>query len=162
MRSLLVSLMLAGPAAFAHNVLTCNTVVYSEKGRKTISIFVDREDQKFTARSPELRGDQVFPVDVSEMSVREGLSAQMDVDAANLNVAERLVLFPLMVASGDAFKDQTAPLGIDLEAIRFAKVYHIDPNPNDNIGMFALVEAKDAEGKPLGTFLSGLLFGACK
>ena len=54
------------------------------------------------------------------------------------------------------------PLRIDLRAIRSATVYHIDPNPKDNIGMFAIVEARDGAGQTLGRFVSGLLLGDCK
>jgi hypothetical protein len=100
---------------------------------------------------------------IIEDSVRENLN-QIDLesdelDTANLNAVERLILHAIFITSDESLNEYFSA-GMDLTKVRSAKVYLL--SDLDIYGSLAIVEAKDAEGKPLGSFFGGLAVTPCK
>lgn len=96
-----------------------------------------------------------------ELSVREGLEKVTleNVDKFDLNLAESLVSHA-MVLTRDPMFGGIMSVDFDLNLVRSAKVYMI--GKPTNMGAAAVVEAKDASGKVLGSYLGGFLVAPCK
>jgi hypothetical protein len=92
-----------------------------------------------------------------ENKVREGLKP--NANPAALNEVERFIVHAMMVAS-DPILGSDFSAGIDLEAVRSAKVYIAGERAR--MGSLAVVEAKDSEGRLLGSFVGGLLVAPCR
>lgn len=96
--------------------------------------------------------------EISENSVRAGLTGDLD-DVDNLNTSEKLITHALSLSEIDPDK-RIFDSGIDLKAVRSAKVYSF--GDEGDIGMTSIVEAKDEKGKVLGSFLGGFVVTPCK
>ena len=93
---------------------------------------------------------EVFPV-------RSGLEPSLSFDG--LNAGERLIMHALLVTENPTYSG-TYSAGFDLRAARYVRVYEMQTTGAKVVT--ALIEAKDGEGKDLGTFLGGYLIGPCK
>ena len=155
-----IVLSLSASFAFAASevVIECDTTVHAEQPNEPFRVTVFRDGERLTGESHGKHGKQEFPVEMTEAGVRENLTPEMSDD--NLNLAEQMVAFA-MALEKDPHTKTVVSSGVDLKAVRSAKVYDMDLKPRGRIKM-SLVDAKDAGGKPLGRFLSGILLGACK
>ncbi len=97
-------------------------------------------------------------VEFIEEKVQAGLTAELG-DTENLNLAEKLIVHALVLTE-DPVMENTYSAGFDLRKVRSAKVYTIG-SPT-NMGLTAVVEAKDESGNDLGSFFGGFLVSACK
>jgi hypothetical protein len=90
--------------------------------------------------------------------VKAGLNGNLD-DVDSLNLAEKLITHA-MALTEDPIMKGTFSAGLDLHAVRSAKIYNV--GTPTNMGMTAIVEAKDENGKDLGSFFGGFLVTPCK
>lgn len=95
----------------------------------------------------------------ADLQVRAGLLPDINQEIENLNLAERLIVHALTLTEDPIF-EKTINAGFDLRKVRSAKVYTV--GKPTNMGLTAIVEAKDELGKDLGSFLGGFLVSACK
>lgn len=96
--------------------------------------------------------------EVVEEKVQAGLSADLE-DTDNLNLAEKLIVHALVLTE-DPIMENAYSAGFDLRKVRSAKVFTI--GKPTNMGLTAIVEAKDESGKDLGSFFGGFLVSPCK
>lgn len=89
--------------------------------------------------------------------VRSGLNAS--VGPEGLNPAELLVVHAMMLESDPELGGKISS-GVRLSKVRAATVYTI--GEATNMGSTAIVEARDATGKALGSYLGGFLVSPCK
>lgn len=94
-----------------------------------------------------------------ELQVRVGLFPDINQEIENLNLAERLIVHALTLTEDPIFEN-SLNAGFDLRKVRTAKVYII--GKPTNMGLTAILEAKDEFGKNLGSFLGGFFVSACK
>lgn len=94
---------------------------------------------------------------IVEQKVRAGLNGTED--SEKLNLAENLITHAIMITE-DPIMEGTMSAGLDLRKVRSAKVYTI--GEVTNMGLAAIVEAKDESGKNLGSFFGGFLVSPCK
>ena len=94
--------------------------------------------------------------EVSDATVREGLTAEMFEE--DLNRAERLIVHAMAMAQESDLAAMFSP-GFDLKPVRSAKMFVV--GETTNMGSTTIIEAKDAEGKILGSFLGGFLVSPC-
>ena len=92
-----------------------------------------------------------------ENKVREGLKP--NTNPAALNEVEKFILHAMLVSS-DPILGSDLSAGIDLEAVRSAKVYIAGERAR--MGSLAVVEAKDSQDRLLGSFVGGLLVAPCR
>jgi hypothetical protein len=95
-----------------------------------------------------------------EGPVRDNLTANSNPDDDSLTDVERLILHAMSLTSDPQVK-KVFSSGIDLSKVRSVKAITLAENPTD-IGSVTIVEAKDAEGKVLGSFLGGFLVSPCR
>lgn len=155
---ILVGLYGAFASATPELFLKCKTSVALDGPPKSLSVDIFKDGAKHTAVQKDDYGQVTLPVEVTEAGVRENLSPEM-VDE-NLNLAEQMVAFAMAIESDEITKGSMKS-GVDLKAVRSAKVFDIDPK-RGQLGKAAIVEAKDAQGRSIGNFLSGLLLGPCE
>lgn len=143
-------------------VKECSTTINSPEGGAPLQLNVkimSKEDKTVYAKIVENDGKNTSTYDdtaeISEGSVRENLN----VDGDDLNDAERLIAHALNVSKDPVLK-KLFSTGIDLTKVRSAKMYLV--GERTKFGSATIVEAKDANGKDLGSFLGGFLIGACK
>ena len=106
-------------------------------------------------------GELVSETEVASIvknSVRPGLVGELN-DDETLNLAEQLISHAMLLSEDPMFEGVFSA-GIDLKKVRSAKIYTI--GEATNMGQSAIVEAKDQNGKILGSFLSGMLVHPCK
>lgn len=103
-------------------------------------------------------GEQVV---IEEHKVKAGLNSEilMSDEIDNLNTAEKVIVHAMALSEGPDFEDSFSA-GLDLTKVRSAKLYIV--GEQSNMGMSVIVEAKDANGKNLGSFLGGFLVSPCK
>lgn len=166
MKSLLfASLLFTAPAFAATNatIKTCSTTIVSPDGDKSIPTVFEIIEADGVLRSKytqTIDGQSVSREDVaeiSELTIRAGLSVETNPDG--LNLAESLIVHAMTLSAVPEMKG-TQTAGIDLESARSAKVYVI--GKPTHMGLGAIVEAKDQDGKTLGSFLGGFLVSPCK
>lgn len=95
---------------------------------------------------------------IKENKVRSGLNGDIE-DMEHLNLAEKLITHALALTE-DPILNGFFTAGLDLRSVRSAKIYSI--GAPTSMGAVAIVEAKDATGKNLGSFLGGFLVTPCK
>lgn len=142
---------------FATPIKTCDTVLQMPEEAPIRSRFVVNEvNGKLSATVTQMvEGETVSYEDsatVGDFQVKEGLNEETDPEG--LNSAEALVVHAMTV-EGLGFKS-----GINLSKVRAAKVFTI--GEVTNMGGTAIIEARDARGKLLGSFLGGFLVSPCK
>ena len=141
-------------------VKSCETVISFEgkTGQLVFEIYSNGKissSRFFDKRSlTEVREDSAS---IYEETVRPGLeSVKIEDDTAleSLNKAETLVVHAMSV------KELGMTAGLDLSSIRYAKVYVV--GTPTSYGSSSIIEAKDANGKLLGTFLGGFFVAPCQ
>ncbi len=152
----------ASPALGSEVVKTCSTEL-GLPGQASVKsrIQIVREGDVVSANIvQQIEGEKVSfvePAEISEHAVREGLSAESNVD--ELNLAEKLVTHAIILGQNPELAD-SSKAGFDLTKVRSAKVYVVGKLVR--MGMSAIIEAKDESGKDLGSFFGGFLVGPCK
>ena len=99
---------------------------------------------------------------IVEEKVRAGLTGE-EIGDEDLNSAEVLISHALIL-TGEEVLAGSMSAGLDLKAVRSAKIYSVGAPGQDNgrMGAPAIVEAKDADGKDLGSFFGGFIVSPCK
>ncbi|MGE3610924.1 MAG: hypothetical protein AB7I27_15140 [Bacteriovoracaceae bacterium] len=100
-------------------------------------------------------------VNISEYSIRDGLAPEMieSEEMGKLNLGESLIVHAMTLESDPILEGQMSS-GIDLNKVKSVKVYVV--GKTSNMGLTAIVEAKDASQKLLGSFFGGFLLSPCK
>jgi hypothetical protein len=154
-------LLLANISAFAAEykvIKSCKTELPAMDGRPIshVSMEVCDEDDSFIAKITEVVGKEGLTFDlgvkIEEFKIRAGVNDKMK----NLNQAELMVIHAMTLASDPVFRDILST-GMDLSKIRSAKVYS-----TGEIGLPAILEAKDSTGFSLGSFMGTNYVAACK
>lgn len=99
---------------------------------------------------------------VTTYQIKVGLKQEQlvkDDDLDKLNDGEKLIVHA-MAMTEDPELDGKFSAGMKLAEVRSVKVYNI--GKASKWGMIGIVEAKDANGKELGSFFGGFLIAACK
>ena len=167
--SLLIAALIAlfGTQAFASApteplLKSCHSTVRFEGKTLETNMEVFGTVDKASARITVVRPAPGVSEDVAQVvvaNVRPGL-AKLGIEGGaidSLNLAEKLVVHAMSLEKlgGMGFKS-----GIDLNAVRSATVYSI--GTSTSMGMSAIVEAKNAQGKVLGSYLGGFFVAPCK
>lgn len=146
-------------------IKSCSTVLTmpeaTQKIETQIDIFED-ESALTSTITQKLEGNTNTYGDRAQIdvfNVQDELSADIEQDIDNLNLAERLIVHALALTEDPIFND-TLSAGLDLRKIRSAKIYTI--GKPTNMGVTAIIEAKDEAGNNLGSFLGGFLVSPCK
>lgn len=170
----LMTLSLMASSAFAAEALVkrCQTTLRTlDEEMLPIKMdfkIVNRDGNLITVFTEEMNGVKSTSESTAEMNtykVREGLEKNLD-DMSDelmdqLNPGEMLILHA-MAFDNDPEMNKVFNSGIkNLSKVRSVKTYLMNANPND-IGSTTIVEAFDAKGKPMGSFLGGFLVSACK
>lgn len=96
-------------------------------------------------------------VEVMDAPVRPRLNAELDAD--DLNQAERLIVHAMMLTNEPMFAGAYSA-GLELSEVRSVKMYTV--GKTTRMGSATLVEARDADGRVLGSFLGGFLVSPCR
>jgi hypothetical protein len=160
MKSLIVSAMLTlSLNAMATPLITCNTVLSFPDSEPVPSKFelmadnVARVTQKVDGHTSSYEDTYTASVYV----VRKGLTENTDVEG--LNPAEALIVHAMILENDPDLEGQFTT-GINLKKVDSAWVFTI--GEVTNMGGTSIVEARDAKGKKLGSFLGGFLVSPCK
>lgn len=95
---------------------------------------------------------------ITENNLREGLTSK-SLDLEDINIAEGLVAQAMAIEEDPVFEGRFQS-GLDLKSVKSARVFQI--GEATNMGMVAILEAKDKDGKDLGSFIGGSVVAACK
>jgi hypothetical protein len=159
---LVTFLSLSAVAAEGKLVKACTTTVASP-GDTKFKIFSKNSSEYFARITQKVKGHVSTYEDVSEVStdtVRAGLTGDLVGDHIDeLNLAENLVSHA-MALTQDPDMVGVFSSGMDLKNVRSATVYTF--GEAGNIGMLAIVEAKDESGQAMGSFFGGVLLAPCK
>jgi hypothetical protein len=114
---------------------------------------------KITERVRLHKDSYVMPAKILEENVRPGLSVDTNINSerSDLNEAESRILHAMVISESSAFKGIMSA-GFDLKKIRSAKLYM----SGDSLGQPTIVEAKDKNGKILGSFQIDLFLRKCQ
>lgn len=162
-------LSLLSVQAFAVDKLikTCETTISLPGETKSIQSKIEvfqKSGKEFYARVTNIHDGNTESFEqkatVTEEKVCEGLTGVMDESIKDLNLAEQLVSHAMSLENDEIFQGALKS-GIDLKKVRSAKVFNFTGS-EDNIGLSAIVEAKDKNGKTLGSFFGGMLISPCK
>lgn len=158
-----VAATFAASALAANPIKTCSTDL-AFPDRKTVptkfEIFADQGSFKarVTQTTEGQTGVYEDTVEISQNTIRGGLTAK----SSSENIGEALVVHALSLTEDPIFEG-FFKVGFDLKAARTATVYEIGKsNGKDNIGLSAIVEARDQNGKALGSFFGGYLVSDCQ
>ena len=161
-----ISLMsLSAMASEKKLIKSCSTVFQmpgeSNKIDAKVEIFRNKDSSLVSTLTQTTDGittseDEVATVATN--SVRPGLVGELSEDET-LNEAEQLISHAMLVSEDPMFEGMFST-GIDLKKVRSAKVYTV--GESTNLGTSAIVEAKDKNGKILGSFVGGFLVSPCK
>lgn len=176
MKTLALALFLS-TAASAEVVKTCNTRMQSMGSVETVEMRFEilREGGVLKARMTQPQVNEFYDevARIADFPVRAGLQA-MDLDdmlsedpedmAPNdYNMGENLIVHAMTLEESEKFGGQSRS-GILLANVRSVRAYLIG-EPEDeiaNVGVTAIVEAKDARSRVLGSFLGGLTVSPCR
>jgi hypothetical protein len=157
-----VSLVTANAFASDQVIKNCNTSLRSLDHEDIVVNYqfkIIKRNNKLLARiSQEGSQDLEQNASIIEEKVRKGLTGDLD-DVDSLNTAEKLITHAMSLEEVDPEK-KYFDTGLDLRAVRSAKVY--DFSVTGDMGMMAIVEAKDETGKVLGSYLGGFMVSPCK
>lgn len=100
-------------------------------------------------------------VSIEEHSVRENLDSSllMSDEIDKINLAERVIVHAMALSEGAVFEESFSA-GLDLKKVRSAKLFII--GEQTEMGLSVIVEAKDARGNVMGSFMGGFLVSPCK
>lgn len=156
MKSLLaLALFGAASAAQAAPLKTCQTTLNFPGSPSIETTITVNNERSATITQNGQSYDEV--VSISSLPIRAGLKTDSNID--ELNLAEGLIVHALILSSDPDLKD-SSNAGFDVSKARSATIYKV--GKDGNIGMTAIVDAKDEAGKALGSFLGGFLVSACK
>lgn len=159
MTALILGLSLSAMAA---PVKTCNTSL-SMPGETPVPTKMEIFDVggKLSAKVTQTVEGQTSSYEDSATSadypVREGLTETTEVE--DLNPAESLVVHAMTLENDPVFEGKLKT-GVALKKVRAAKIYTV--GEATNMGGTAIVEARDARGKALGSYLGGFLISPCR
>ncbi len=166
--------LLTSPAFAAEKIVkTCEAELRTPDSRSNVSLSIQFviENGKLYSRSMELingfsrRRDMLSePAEMSEYEVREGLSSRSmeSPEFQGMNEGEKIMAHAFYVSAHPNTRD-FSNAGLDLAAVRFVRVYGMGfQSEQNNMGRSAVVEAKDARGNDLGSFLGGFFLAPCK
>ncbi|HEY8269550.1 MAG TPA: hypothetical protein VIG33_01570 [Pseudobdellovibrionaceae bacterium] len=119
---------------------------------KSGNVLIAKTIQTVNGNSGELPNESAS---IAEFSVRAGLTA----NTPNMNEAENLIQgtegFLNNPDIGSSFS-----VGLDIKSVRSAKVYEI--GKFTHMGGTVIIEAKDKDGKEMGSFVTGFMPFACE
>jgi hypothetical protein len=160
---LLVSLIMIS-ASFSHAeevVKTCKFVVKMPGETAEIPTIYEivKDGNVLSAKATQTMDGQSAELPVEAVTLSEfDVRANVDSTTPDMNQAEELIVgteeFLANPDIGSSFS-----VGLDLKAIRHAKVYQV--GEFGNMGGTAIIEAKDGTGKDLGSFVTGFMPFAC-
>lgn len=146
-------------------IKTCNTLIPQLIGEDEdiavkIEVFANRDE--VTSKVTQLGESAWLPVSVVLHSVRPNLPNLNDpkFGSFKLNDAEKLVSHAQMMLADPIFEGKMSVGGFDLKKVRSAKVYAVGEGAD--IGLSSVVEARDGNGKVLGTFFGGFYVTPCE
>jgi len=140
-------------------IKTCETDIKLDSDSVNTKIVITSVDGKLEAKVTQNGNSYIDSVVVEEGTVNSELSADVDAYDNDLNKLELLVVHAMALTEDPIFEG-TMSAGMDLKNIKSAKLYIV--GKETKFGSSTIVEAKDANGKDLGSFLGGFLVGACK
>ncbi len=148
--------------ALAAPVKTCNTTLSmpGETPVPTKMEIIEVEGKLVAKVTQKVDGQTVSyeeAASVADFPVREGLTETSEVE--NLNTAETLVVHAMTLENDPVFEGKIRS-GVALKKVRSARVYTV--GETTNMGGTAIVEARDAKNKALGSYLGGFLVSPCK
>ncbi len=163
MKTMMTTILLGfSLTAISAPIKTCNTNL-SMPGEADVQTKMEILDVggKLVARVTQKVGGQTSSYEdtasLADYSVREGLSETTELEG--LNPAETLVVHAMTLENDPDFEGMIKS-GVALKKVRAAKIYTV--GEVTNMGGTAIVEARDAKNKPLGSFLGGFLVSPCK
>ena len=156
--------LLLSSTAFAETIVkSCQTTLgFEGQSIETLVEIVDR-GRDLVGRTTQAGATWSNQAMVFDAPVRAGLQPQTmesidETDSDDLNLGETLIQHAMTIT---AIPEMNQKAGLDLSQVRSVKVFQI-VDEEVNIGMTAIVEAKDAQGKTLGSFLGGFLVSPCR
>ncbi len=169
MKYLAVALTLTVTAtAWGETLKTCSTSVADfETGRPIrMRLEVVQVDGTLSGQITENVGtpaedSYTDEVSLRDYAVRGGLAPE--IGDASINMGERLIVHAMGVEQAPLFEGAYRS-GIDLTRVRSVRVYGFgEPEGGEaQPGQPVIIEAKDAAGTLLGSFLGGFVVGACQ
>lgn len=162
MKTLLIAAVLATfmSSAQADELLKSCTANLSMGGESVISKtdFIKKNGKLIAeTTNAEQYGKLVQDAKISTHKIKAGLTGS---DTEATNIGESLVSYAMGLKIELAKLGEKVDAGLDLSKIRSATVYQI-VGEEDEIGLIAVVEAKDKNGADLGSFISGFLVAPC-
>ncbi len=163
MKFLILLLALCSFSASAIVIKSCDTVLKSIDHGKDVPTLMEviETNGTLSAKVTQKAGNEnrsyVDTVIIEQDKVRAGLTPDSEIEGANQ--AELLVIHAMTMESDPIFRGKFKS-GINLKKVRSAKVFTI--GEVSNMGSTSIVEARDAQGKLLGSFLGGFLVSPCK
>lgn len=154
----------AAAQSLSEALKTCTTDLKfpdkDEKIKTTEMIFeIFNKDGNLSAKVTQLGETQTTnDVTITEGNIRDNLRAA-DAYDDSLTDTERLVLHAMTVTQEPSLKD-IMNAGLDLDAVKSAKVYTV--GKPTKFGSTSVVEAKDAKGQEIGSFLGGFMVSPCR
>ena len=151
----------ASVASAADVVTTCAFTIKIPENTKVVptTYQIIKDGEKLTAITTQIVDGTSLKlpeesVEVADYAVRSDLKSETE----NMNPAERLIAGTMeFLANPDI--GSSFSVGLDLKAVRHAKVFQI--GQFTNMGGSAIIEAQDADGKALGSFVTGFMPFAC-
>lgn len=165
--SALVFLAFAHAAQAKEKVIkSCETSVMSfETGLMQDLRFQVLEGQngKLSGRFEILKDGQIVEqgttkAEIKSEKIRAGLKGDLS-DIQGLNKGELLITHAMLLTQ-DPDMGGIFTVDMDLSKVRSAKIYVLGDQAE--MGMTAIVEARDEKGQDMGSFLGGFLVGSCK
>ncbi|MBC7427929.1 MAG: hypothetical protein H7336_04900 [Bacteriovorax sp.] len=161
--SLLVLTSLPAMAAQSVLVKSCLTTLSMPDSGDKVETKIDIVKEGTTLKAIVTQNGNTYKdVAVVEAdSVQAGLNAgQLETaEIDSMNLAERLITHAIAITE-DPIMEGAFSVGLELKDVRSATVYSV--GIAGNMGMTAIVEAKDGSGKDMGSFLGGFLVSPCK
>lgn len=148
-------------------VKTCSTRIPAlEKNEKPMDMKVEIIDTggKLSSKVTQAGMTKDDNAKKGEFPVRELLNKDADPDRLRLNEGESLIVHAMTMTNSPEMKGLMSVGKFKLKDVRSVTTYQfgIDEKAMNPIGSTTLVEAKDAKGKVLGTFLGGFMISPCK
>jgi azurin len=161
---LALALVCSAPVFAAETVVkSCSVSMKQLDGGGIVNMKMEvlaKEDGTFFSRiSQDMNGMPMASDDVASVSeavLREGLTAETD--PSDLNMGERLIVHAMLLTQSPEMAGMFTA-GLDLSLVRSVKMYVI--GEATNMGSATIVEARDAAGNELGSFLGGFLVSPC-
>jgi hypothetical protein len=157
-------------AAWAETVKTCRTTIADPASGRPVNILLEilRVDGALVGQITEKGEDALSEaVSLQDYTVRAGLRPQsrddIETPPSDYNMGEQLIVHAMRVEQEPLFEGAYRS-GINLALVRSVRVYGIGESEDGQpqMGQPAIIEAKDARGRVLGSFVGGFLVGTCQ